>query len=320
MESVKPASGKVKIVNVKKPVLEALGAIIKVEGCGLCGSDIVKIREGIEGAVLGHEIVGEIVEIRSGTLLKTGDRVVVAHHYSCFECEFCANESYSMCQTFKSSNVYPAGFSEFISITEGHLKHSVFKLPEGFDPVSASFMEPLACCLRALRRADMTNAVRRVGLKSESTTLVLGLGSIGILMVQALKSYGHNSHGFDIKPKRQKGFDFDKNIKYDTIFMTSGSAKAISKALSLVKDGGKIIVFSSVEDESCYTNNEIYYRELSIIGSYSPAPIDLKTAHSKILNREIRLDGISTIYPLKDIRKAVDDTLSGKIYKAYIKI
>ncbi len=313
MKSVKLVNGELKVVKAQKPVLTELGAIVKVEGCGLCGSDIVKIREGSENAILGHEIVGEIVEIASKTDFKVGDKVVVAHHYPCFECEFCARESYSMCSVFKCSNVYPGGFSEFISITEGHLENTVFKLSEDFDFVFASFVEPLACCERAVRRANLGEG---------ANTLSLGLGSIGLLMAQAC---GLNSYGFDVNPERQKfaklfGIEFDPNLKYDAIFMTSGSAKAIPTALSLVKDGGKIIVFSSVEGDSGYTNNEIYYRELSIIGSYSPAPIDLKNAHSKILNKEIRLEGISTIYPLQDIQKAVDDTLSGKIYKAYIKI
>lgn len=318
MKSVKLLNGNVEIIEVEKPELSGLGAIVKVEGCGLCGSDIVKIREGAANAVLGHEIVGEIVEINSKTDFKVGNKVVVAHHYPCFECEFCANESYSMCETFKASNVYPAGFSEFISIKEGHLKNTVFKLSEGVDPVLASFMEPLACCERAVRRASLTNP--------RANVLSLGLGSIGLLMAQCLLTYGFNSYGFDINPARQEfareyNIKFDPNLKYNAIFMTSGSSKAIPTALSYVKDGGKIIVFASVEDSAAaYTNNEIYYRELSIIGSYSPAPIDLKTAYSKILSKEVKLDGISTIYSLQDIQKAVDDTLSGKIYKAYIKI
>lgn len=320
MKSVKLLNGNVEIVEVEKPELSGFGAIVKVEGCGLCGSDIVKIREGLIDAVLGHEIVGEIVEINSSTDFKVGDKVVVAHHYPCFECEFCANESYSMCPVFKASNVYPAGFSEFISIGEGHLKNTVFKLGEGTDPVLASFVEPLGCCERAVRRASLVN--------SRANVLSLGLGSIGLLMAQCLRTHGFNSYGFDTNPARQEfarkyniEFDPASALKYDAIFMTSGSAKAIPTAIQSVKDGGKIIVFASVEDPAAaYANNEIYYRELSIIGSYSPAPIDLKIAYSKILSKEVRLDGISTIYSLQDIQKAVDDTLSGKIYKAYIKV
>lgn len=317
MKSVKLINGKVQIVDVDSPVLNGLGAIIKVEGCGLCGSDLVKIREGADDAVLGHEIVGEIIEINSSTDFKTGDKIVMGHHFPCFDCEFCKNESFSMCKTFKDSNIHPGGFSEFILIKEGHLKNTVFKLQENFDPVLASFTEPLACCNRAIRRANISY--------KGANTLTLGLGSIGILMAQMSREFGHNSYGFDVNEERQKfasnfGIKFDKNIKYDVIFLTAPSSKALPTALSLVKDGGKIIVFSSIENDSGYQNNEIYYRELSIIGSYSPAPIDLKMAYNTIVGGKIKLDKISITYPLEEIENAIDDTLSGKIYKAYLKI
>ena len=58
------------------------GAIVKVLGCGLCGSDIVKFKHNIvkDGAVLGHEIVAIIEEINSDTNFKIGDKIVSSHH------------------------------------------------------------------------------------------------------------------------------------------------------------------------------------------------------------------------------------------------
>ena len=74
--------------------MEDFGAIVKVFGCGLCGSDIVKYLENKKDAILGHEIVGCIVEINSKTDFKIGDRVAMGHHYPCFDCEFCRNKSF----------------------------------------------------------------------------------------------------------------------------------------------------------------------------------------------------------------------------------
>ncbi len=72
----------------------------------------------------------------------------------------------------------------------------------------------------------------------------------------------------------------------DIVFMTSGSDKAIDFALKSVRDGGTILVFSSVPNDTAgYTNNDIYYRELKILGSYSPSPMDLALAH-KLLTRK----------------------------------
>ena len=117
-------NGKFIIKEIEQPQLHMQGAIVKVLGCGLCGSDIVKFTHNLvqDGAVLGHEVVGEIVEINAkNTDLKVGDKVAVAHHYPCLECNFCKHGNYSMCETFKKSNIIPGGFSEYILIDDKHL-------------------------------------------------------------------------------------------------------------------------------------------------------------------------------------------------------
>ena len=316
MKTLKLIKGKIQIIDHEIPILNGLGAIVKVLGCGLCGSDLVKIYEKNDNAILGHEVVGEIVEINSKTNFKVGDKIVVSHHYPCGVCDFCLNKSYSMCETFKASNFDPAGFSEFMKITEGHLENTAFLLNGTMNDIEASFTEPLACCIRAVERAS---------LRAGANALTIGLGSIGILMAQALCEFGVNSFGFDVDKSRQDfaknfGIKFDENIKYDAIFMTSGSAYAIPDALKYVKNGGKIIVFSSVKDNSGYSNNDIYYRELSIIASYSPSIENLKMAYKMLEDKKVVVDNISTIYSLENFEKAVEDTISKKIYKAYIEL
>ena len=74
------------------------GAIVKVLGCGLCGSDIVKFVHKISknGTVLGHEIVAEIVDINSETSFKIGDEIVTSHHIPCGECVYCKHGNVSI--------------------------------------------------------------------------------------------------------------------------------------------------------------------------------------------------------------------------------
>lgn len=109
--------------------------------------------------------------------------------------------------------------------------------------------------------------------------------------------------------------------EYDAIFMTSGADRAIDTALKYVRNGGKIIVFSSTPHEkSAYPNNEIYYRELTVMGSYSPSPKDLKDSLELLETGKVKVSNLSTVYKLDDIQKAFDDTMSNKIMKAYISI
>lgn len=293
------------------------GAKIKVIGCGLCGSDIIKIKKRLEDAVLGHEVVGYIVETEENDRFKVGDRVVLGHHVPCFNCVYCRNENYSMCSEFKESNITPGGFSEYIYVSEKHLDHTVFKVPDNLPDIHASFTEPAACCLRAVKRID---------IKQGDRVLVIGLGSIGLIMGQILKHFGAEVTGTDLIPERlqlaeELGFKTGAGKNFDKIFLTAGSTPTINIALNSVRDGGTILVFASVPDEEAgFPNNEIYYRELTVLGSYSPAPRELEEALDLISKNIIKVDKLFNVYDIVDINKAIDDTCKNKIIKAFIRI
>ena len=300
------------------------GAVLKVLGCGLCGSDIVKLTQHLskDGTVLGHEIVGEIVDINTDTNFKIGDEIITSHHIPCGKCEYCKNGNVSMCRHFKETNIKPGGFSEFVFVSEEHLQNVAYIKPENLTNDEAVFYEPLGCCIRAVKRAN---------LNKNSTALVIGLGSIGILMAQALRAFGMKVIGCDLLSSRVEllknlgieAFNVNElceSINADGVFMTSGSDKALPTALKFVRDGGKILVFASTPQNTGYPNNEIYYRELTVLGSYSPSPSDLKDSYELLKNKEVKVKGLSAYYPLEQVQKAVNDTIENKILKAYIKI
>ena len=317
---------KIVVKEVEDLVLEGRkGAVVKVIGCGLCGSDIVKfVHKSVkDGTVLGHEIVAKIIEINSDTKFKTGDVIVTSHHIPCAECVYCRHGNVSMCEHFKSTNIRPGGFSEYVYLSEEHLQNVAHRKPDNLTDIEASFYEPLGCIVRAVKRANLMNGDK---------ALVVGLGSIGILSAQALKAGGYDVTGCDLLKERcefLKSFgiqacdvrELPETYKADCIFMTSGADKAVDTALKYVRNGGKILVFSSTpHDETSYPNNEIYYRELTVLGSYSPSPEDLRTSLSLLKDGKVRVNGISTEYKLDDIQKAFDDTMSNKIMKAYVKL
>ena len=111
-----------------------------------------------------------------------------------------------------------------------------------------------------------------------------------------------------------------ENFEADAIFMTSGADKAIDTALKNIKMGGKILVFSSTPNNWGYANNEIYYKELTVMGSYSPSPADLNDSFDLLVSGRVNVKNLTTVYPLENIQKAFDDTVSNKIFKAYIKM
>ncbi len=310
------------------------GAIVKVLGCGLCGSDIVKFKHNIvhDGAVLGHEIVAEISEINSETSFKLGDKIVTSHHIPCGTCKYCKHGNVSMCEHFKKTNIFPGGFSERVFVSEEHLKNVAYLVPNNITNEEISFYEPLGCCIRAIKRCNLSEG---------DSALVVGLGSIGLLMSEGLRALGYKVYGCDLIPERielaksmgieafnSRNLDeFEQIIKsktenfgVDSVFMTSGADKAIDVALKAVRQGGKILVFSSTPLSNGYPNNEIYYKELTVLGSYSPSPSDLRDSYNLLISGKVNVKNLTTVYPLDKIQQAFDDTISNKIFKAYIKI
>lgn len=298
------------------------GAIVKVLGCGLCGSDIIKFDHKTVpfGTVLGHEVVAQILEIDSATDFKSGDVIVTTHHIPCGKCDYCKNGNVSMCRHFKETNIYPGGFSELVFLSEEHLQNVAYLKPENLTVEEASFYEPLSCCVRAVRRAQ---------LLTSSEVLVLGLGSIGILMAQALNAAGMKVLGCDLLDERVeilKNFGIDAvksvpvNFRPNAVFLTAGADKTVEIAIKIVRDGGKIIVFSSTPNSFPFANNEIYYRELTVMGSYSPDLCDMRQSLNLLQSGRVKVKGLSTVYPLEKVEQAIQDTKNAKIIKALIKV
>ncbi|MDD3420036.1 MAG: zinc-binding dehydrogenase, partial [Candidatus Gastranaerophilales bacterium] len=223
---------------------------------------------------------------------------------------------------------------EYLKISEAHLKNTVCKV-ENIDDIAASFTEPLSCCIRAVKRGNVQKG---------DSVLIIGLGSIGILMGQAAKAYGAKVIGCDILQDRislAKKYGFDETILYqsndttsellkkkmktptgvDKVILTAGNDSSVDFALKSIRDGGEIVVFASIKsNDKGFANNDIYYRELSIIASYSPSPEDIKESFDLLKSGKIKVENLSEVYPLESLNQALSDFTSNKILKAYITI
>src|SRR5438552_11502338 len=143
--------GRLAPAEVPRPAAGPGELLLRLRGCGLCGSDIAKLADpgARVPAVLGHEVVGDVVEAGEGVRgFAVGDRVVAAHHVPCGECHYCRRGSESMCRAFKESNLDPGGFAEFVRVPPPNVRHATFRVPDHLTDEEASFVEPLACCVR----------------------------------------------------------------------------------------------------------------------------------------------------------------------------
>ena len=126
----------------------------KVEACGLCGSDInrIKFTESDEQRVIGHEVAGVVVTTDDDSNpFVPGDKIAVAHvHIPCGYCYYCRHGSPCYVSPVQKTRIIPGGYSEYIALSPDHLAHTCIRIPEGVSFAEATFLDPAGCCLRGL--------------------------------------------------------------------------------------------------------------------------------------------------------------------------
>jgi L-iditol 2-dehydrogenase len=306
--------------------------LLRVRGCGLCGSDIVKVNAAIAApAVLGHEVVGEVTAGGPGPhRFAPGERLVVAHHVPCFACHYCRRGSPSMCRHFKRINLDPGGFAELVRVPAPNVEHAAFRLPADMADETASFMEPLGCCLRAVKRSRVA---------AGDTALVVGLGSIGCLLVQLLALAGARVFAADVlAPRRALGrsmgaqvLDQDAALDealrgatdgrgVDCVIITAGGAAVLPAAVARVRDGGTLHYFAGGAGDSLpLPLGDLYQRELTVTSTYSSSPAELAEAFALLSQGRVRVDGlISHRLPLGRLGEGVELMRRHEAVKVYV--
>ena len=324
--------GKLVAEEWPRPAIGEGEVLLRLLGCGLCGSDIAKIVDPTTSApvVLGHEVVGEVVTLGAGvTDCAIGDRVVAAHHVPCGECHYCRRGSESMCRAFKASNLDPGGFAEYVRVPAANARHAMFRVPGHVSDEAASFVEPLACCLRSVRRAR---------LEPGDTIVVVGLGSIGCLFVQVLRDAGAAVVGCDPIAERaaiarrlgaaaagpaeaaaaaQRELSGGRGA--DQVIITGGGTDALPWAVESLRDGGTVHYFAGGADTLPLRLETLYHRELTLTATYSSSPADLAEAFRLIVAGAIAVDRLVTHrVSLGGLHRGVDLVRRREALKVYV--
>jgi L-iditol 2-dehydrogenase len=316
-----------------RPTVGAGELLLRVRGCGLCGSDIAKIVAPDTRAplVLGHEVVGDVVEVGPGaTGFAAGDRVVAAHHVPCGECHYCRRHSESMCRAFKASNLDPGGFAEYVRVPPANVRHATFRLPAHLTDEEASFVEPLACCARGVERA---------GVLPGDTAVVVGLGSIGCLFVQLLRRAGATVVGCDPLAARAElatalgaetsgpadvaaaaARTLSEGRGADHVVITGGGADVLPWAASVVREGGTLQFFAGGPGDSLpLPLSALYHRELTITSTYSSSPATLARAFWLLAAGKVEVDRLVTHrLPLEQLAEGVELMRRRAALKVYV--
>ena len=142
-----------------------------------CMADMECLRQ------LGHEPSGEV--IKTGKLVDDfllGDRVFVHHHVACYSCYFCRHGDYTMCSTYRKAVSIHVAYQNKFWFPDWNISHGgLMKLPDSMTFEEASFIEPLACCIRALNKCNLQKA---------DDIAILGTGPAGMMHAILAKAFG----------------------------------------------------------------------------------------------------------------------------------
>jgi len=295
----------------RKPAIGDGEMLVKVEASGICGTDCLEwYRINRVPLVLGHEIAGVVTELGRGVRrYRLGDRVAVSHHVPCGECRFCRDGHETVCDTLRSTNFDPGGFSEFVRVPKINVEKGTYAIPKNVSFEEATFAEPLACVLRGQRLA---------GFRKGKTVLVVGSGISGLLHIKLAKAAGAagifatDVSDFRLKAARTFGAraainageyspdklkDLNGGYLADFVIISAGAASAFEQGLRSVERGGTVLVFAAADKGALLPvpANDIFWRnEVTVTSSYAGSPADHIEALELIASRKINVRDMIT--------------------------
>jgi L-iditol 2-dehydrogenase len=284
--------------------------LIKTRASGICGSDLMEwYRIKKAPLVLGHEITGEVTEVGEGVKdFKVGDRVFSSHHVPCGRCRYCLSGHQSVCDLLRTTHFDPGGFAEYIRVPKINVELGTLQIPDTMTFDEGSFIEPLACVVRAQRFARMT---------AEQTVLVIGSGISGLLHVQLARARGAaRIIATDISEYRLKAaaqFGADATIHSsgdvpmrlkelndgrlaDRVIVCTGAMPGIQQAVRCIDRGGTLLFFATT---AAGVDVPIplfdYWRdEINVVTSYAGSGDDLKESLQLIRDHKVRVADMVT--------------------------
>ena len=297
---------------------------IRVLECGICGTDTHIIKgesRSTVPVVLGHEFGGVVVETGSCVdNIVPGDVVAVDPNIHCGVCHFCRSGKPNFCVNMKAIGVdLNGGMAELCTVPASQ----VYRVPPDFDSALLYLVEPLSCVLHGIDKID---------IKPGENVLIVGAGNIGILF--ALVLYNHvgklavleknmsrlqNALSLGVK----EGHEDDGSVpEFDAVVEATGTAEGFLTALKSVAPGGRILQFGVVPvglATHLYLN-DIYARDISIIGSYLN-PYTFSRAIKLLWNRPEHFSKIRPGYfSLEDYETAFEASRTGSVPKAVFRI
>jgi erythritol/L-threitol dehydrogenase len=260
-----------RVEQIAKPVAGPNELVIRIGACGICASD----RKCWSGSgmfwndswvkapvVAGHEFFGYVEELGAGAAehfgVTHGDMVIAEQIVPCNKCRYCKTGKYWMCEKHDifgfQREVADGGMAEFMRIPANALVH---KIPREMSVENAAIIEPLACAIHTVDRAD---------IRLDDVVVIAGAGPLGLMMVQVaalktpkklivvdpaqLRLAQAKIYGADvvISPTTEDAIAVVKNLTdgygCDVYIEATGAPVGVTQGLQMIRKLGRFVEFS----------------------------------------------------------------------------
>ena len=318
-------------MDVPDPVPGPNDILIRVRACGICGSDVQgatgRTGRRIPPLIMGHEAAG-IVEAVGPSVsgFAPGDRVAFDSTVYCNACDPCRQGLFNRCVKRQVIGVSTptakrqGAFAEYVAIPFW----IVVKLPDELSFRQAALLEPASIALHAANRGGVT---------AGETAVVLGAGTIGLFVIQAVRLRGAarviavDKNEFRLGVAQRLGADAIVNPDHeslrevvrsetggrgaDIVFEAVGFAQTVREAVSVVKMGGRVTMIGNLDRTVELDMQDLVARELSMVGSYSSSGEFGECMEAFASGRIDATPLISDVMKLSDGARAFERLLAG---------
>jgi len=306
--------------EVKSPAIKDGTTLVRITHSGVCGTDLKIYQGGIPvnyPRIMGHEMIGEVVEVGGESDVHTGSRVIIDPVFYCGHCYQCHRGQESLCPNgYILGRDQDGGFSDYLRVPSD----AIFPLPDSINGQVAPLIQVLTTAV---------HAQRLVKVFPSEAVLVLGLGVAGQLHVQLAKARGaYPVIGVTRSPQRRAlaeklGADFtfapDENVKdhlleltngigADVVIETVGALPMLANAVDYARIGGRLLLFG------IYTGREanlpfydLYFKELALINARAARREDFPSSIAMVSQGQVQLDSmVSHVLPLIELDRAIE--------------
>lgn len=282
--------GQVEWIELDEPAIGPGELLLRPLACGICTTDVKLVRAGYTDGpryALGHELVGEVVEVGEGARWRVGDRVAAAPYLPCGVCYYCLHGQPTLCLHLFENSLEPGGLAERVRVPRALAERGLFPLPDGLPIQVAALAEPVGCCVQGIQEC---------GVNAGDAVLVVGDGPMGLLCAAVARAYGATPviiaglvphrlavaevHYADVvvhvgeEDLSERVAALTEGRGADVVLVAVSSADVVVAGLGAVRRGGVLNVFAGVPKGTTIPLDlrQVHYGQIRITGSFGVGP------------------------------------------------